>query len=424
MGRAIIHADMDAFFAAVEQRDDPSLHGKPLVVGGAAPRGVVAAASYEARVFGIHSAMPMIRAEQRCAELVRLPPRMTRYAEVSRHVFSIFRSYSPLVEGLSLDEAFIDVSGSARLHGDAEAIARELKRRVREELELVVSIGVGPNKMVAKIASDLDKPDGLVVIPAEQLLDFLHPLPVRRLFGVGQVTGRKLADLGVMTIGELARYPRQTLLSRLGPSAGAHLHDLARGVDDRPVVPDAPPKSLGAEDTFPRDIGDDEELRELVRRQAELVGERLRARGLAAKVVVLKAKRGDHQVKTRRKSLPRATSDGAALARVAIGLLPAARRALGGAALRLTGVSASELQSDEAPQQLSFDEPRREQGAALARCLDAIADRFGHDALRRGTGAADNLLRRRDGRASGGPGGLDSGEDESDGPRVVPTHEE
>ncbi|PIE18802.1 MAG: DNA polymerase IV [Proteobacteria bacterium] len=404
MARAILHADMDAFFAAVEQHDDPSLRGKPLVVGGEAPRGVVAAASYEARVYGIHSAMPMIRAQQRCPELVRLSPRMARYAEVSRQVFAIFRSYSPLVEGLSLDEAFIDCSASGRLHGSAEEIAKEIKRRVREELSLVVSIGVGPNKMVAKIASDLDKPDGLLVVCADEMLAFLHPLPARRLFGVGKVTERKLAALGIRTVGELAAYPRQTLLSRLGKRVGAHLHDLARGVDDRPVVPDAPPKSLGAEDTFTRDIDDDQELRQIVRRQAELVGERLRARELAAKVVVLKAKSGDHRVKTRRKRLQRPTSDGVVLARAAITLLPSARRALGGAALRLTGVTASELSAHETPKQLSFDEAQHAQGDALARTLDAIAGRFGAAALQRGVQSGDNLLRRRDGRASGGPG--------------------
>ncbi|MCK5798655.1 MAG: DNA polymerase IV [Deltaproteobacteria bacterium] len=404
MARTILHADMDAFFASVEQRDDPKLLGLPVVVGGPAPRGVVAAASYEARRYGIHSAMPMVRAMERCPKLIRIAPRMSRYTEVSHRVFAIFRSYSSLVEGLSLDEAFVDVTGSLRLHGDAVTIARRIKRRVRDELDLVVSIGVGPNKLIAKIASDLDKPDGLRVVLKDEVEAFLHPLPVRRLFGVGAVTARKLEALDVTTVSDLATHSRDDLIALLGASSGAHLHDLARGIDERPVITETPPKSLGAEDTFTSDLNDDDDLKEIVRRQAEHVGEGLRAKKLVAKVVVLKVKSHDHRVKTRQKSLRRPTSDGAALARVACALLPAARRSLGGddVPLRLTGVTAAMLTAtsiaDAAPLQLTFDEDARAQGDALSQTLDAISARFGKGALHRGPvdDAAGRLRDERD----------------------------
>lgn len=428
--RTILHADMDAFYASVEQRDDATLRGRPLVVGGAAPRGVVAAASYEARTYGIHSAMPTIRALQRCPELVCIAPRMERYAEVSRQVFAIFRSTSPLVEGLSLDEAFIDISGTERLHGSAEGVARAIKERVRRELELVVSLGVGPSKLIAKIASDLDKPDGLRIVRPDEVLAFLGPLPATRLWGVGRVTAERLAGLGIRTIAELAAYPRDALLRRLGANVGAQLHDQAQGIDEREVIPDTPAKSLGAEDTLERDVSDLDELSRLVRSQAEHVGRRLRSAGLVAGVVVLKVKTADFRQRTRQRSLARPCADGAVLAKVALELLPRLLRELDGAALRLTGVTASRLEADRAPQQLSFDDtlrataqaptskvgpslpPRdghefdgeRRRGEALARTLDAIAERFGDSALQRGGGQRDNVLRRRDGRGSGGPG--------------------
>ncbi|MBC7977896.1 MAG: DNA polymerase IV, partial [Myxococcales bacterium] len=212
----ILHVDLDAFYAAVEQRDNPALRGKPVLVGGSARRGVVAACSYESRVFGIHSAMPMAEALRRCPHAIVVRHRMDRYAAASHELFAILGDYSPEVEGLSLDEAFLDVTASERLLGDGLTIAREIKRRVRAQLALVASVGVAPIKLAAKIASDIDKPDGLRVVPPDQLLAFLHPLPVTRLWGVGETTRAVLASMGLSTIGDVARYPEKSLIARLG----------------------------------------------------------------------------------------------------------------------------------------------------------------------------------------------------------------
>jgi DNA polymerase-4 len=373
--RTIIHADMDAFYASVEQRDNPDLRGRPVVVGGPARRGVVSAASYEARRFGIHSAMPMARAMRRCSELVVIPPRMEHYAAISDQVFAIFREYSPLVEPLSLDEAFIDVSGTERLHGEPADIARAIKRCVRERLDLVVSIGVAPNKFVAKVASDHGKPDGLVVVALDEVLDFLHPLPVGRIFGVGKVTLKALGRMGITTIGELAAYPRDALRSRFGEH-GEHLWSLSRGVDERAVEPRHEAKSLGHENTFAADKSDLEELTLIVKEQADRVAGRLRKHGLRAGGVMLKAKTADFKLLTRQRRLPRPTCDGDTLGRTAGELLAALMAEVPGP-FRLTGVAGTDLTSEEEPRQLTLDEPEHKQREELARTLDAISARFG-----------------------------------------------
>ncbi len=391
MTRTILHADMDAFYASVEQRDDPSLRGQPVVVGGPVRRGVVAAASYEARRFGIKSAMPMARAQRLCPELRVIRPRFDVYAAVSEQVFAILSSYSPLLEPLSLDEAFLDLTGTERFHGEAREVARAIKERVRRELELVVSIGVGPNKLCAKIASDLGKPDGLVVVPAGKARAFLHPLPIGRLFGVGKVTEARLRELGITTVGELAAWPEGQLVARLG-SLGSELHLQARGEDERPVVSDRPPESIGAEDPFAADLTSLEELEPRVRDQAERVARRLRADGYRARVIVLKVKTADFVLRTRRRSLPRPTSDSAVIHAVAGELLRKLHPGLG--PVRLTGVTAGGLATEEAKAQLSFDEVERreqraaEEGEALGRTLDEISARFGQGALVRGSALA------------------------------------
>ncbi|MBA3451811.1 MAG: DNA polymerase IV, partial [Deltaproteobacteria bacterium] len=321
MTRTILHVDLDAFFAAVEQRDDPSLRGKPVLVGGSARRGVVAACSYEARVFGIKSAMPMAEALRRCPRAIVVRHHMERYAEASQTFFQILGDFSPEVEGLSLDEAFLDVTASERLLGDGPTIAREIKRRVRAELSLVASVGVAPIKFAAKIASDIDKPDGLRVIAPDGVLSFLHPLPMTRLWGVGDATREILASMGLSTIGDVARYPENALVGRLGAVTGHHLAALARGEDHRPVISESDPVSVGHQETFDEDIDDKGELAVLLLEQADRVAVRLREAGLRARAVVLIIKYDDFRQITRRMTLEAPTSDGGVLSRTAIELL-------------------------------------------------------------------------------------------------------
>ncbi|MDH5491573.1 MAG: DNA polymerase IV, partial [Myxococcales bacterium] len=301
--RQILHVDMDAFFASVEQRDDPALRARPVLVGGASPRGVVAAASYEARRFGCRSAMPMEQARRRCPEAIVCKPRMERYAELSREIFEIFGRYTPLVEGLSVDEAFLDVSGSLRLFGDARTIAERIKAEIREELQLTASAGVATSKFVAKVASDLGKPDGLLVVPAEQVETFLAPLPIRRMWGVGPKAADRLEAAGLRTIGALARTSEATLERLLG-SWGPIARALARGDDPRPVAARADAKSVGAEETFERDLRSAEALGQRLLAQAGRVSARLFAEGLSGTVVTVKLKDARHRSRTRQRRLP------------------------------------------------------------------------------------------------------------------------
>jgi DNA polymerase-4 len=390
--RTIIHLDLDAFYASVEQLDDPSLEGRPVIVGGTGRRGVVAAASYEARRFGVRSAMPTARARRLCPEGVFLPPRFERYGDLSHRVFEIYRRYTPLVEPLSLDEAFLDVTESRALHGSGRDIALAVKRAVREETGLTVSAGVAEVKMAAKIATDLGKPDGLTVVPEGEVAAFLAPLPVGRLWGVGAVTEKALRRLGIATIGELARFPEAVLSEKFG-APGRHMHALARGEDPRPVVPDEAAKSIGAEDTFDEDLAGLEALWPRLLDQVERVARRLRAAGVRGRTVTLKLKYSDFTLVTRRCTLPEPTDDGRAIA-------DAIRSDLARADLsrpvRLTGVAVSGFEGEgeggRAVQggQLGLFESRPEprpdgRRERLNAALDAIAGRHGEDAVRPAT---------------------------------------
>jgi DNA polymerase-4 len=451
---------MDAFYASVEQRDRPELRGRPIVVGGAGPRGVVAAASYEARVFGVRSAMSSVEAKRRCPELVFVPGDMARYAKESRRIFEIFRRYSPLVEGLSLDEAFLDLTGSERLLGAPREVALRLRREVRAVTSLAVSVGIGPVKMVAKIASAMAKPDGLLEVEAANVRAFLDPLPVRKIWGVGEVAEARLARLGFRTIGDLARAEPLALHRSLG-DFGVAIGRLARGEDVREVEPHREAVSLSEENTFERDVDDRETLERTILSHAEAVARRLRRQELMARRVVLKWRLGrrrkegprGYPVRTRQATLVTATDDGGEIARVAISLLEDALaepvRLLGVGVSSLVGVTGSLDASDSegaaesmacarptargaraeqlalfppeadaagsygsAPQpghaqdvaaaratatrgrvadgagaasRAAQDRPRRQR---LNRALDALADRFGDDVVRRASQAA------------------------------------
>jgi DNA polymerase IV len=383
--RTVLHVDMDAFYASVEQRDHPELRGKPVIVAGDPRRGVVLAASYEARPFGVRSAMPAAQALKLCPHGVFVPMRMERYAETSREVFSIFRRYTPLVEPLSLDEAFLDVTASRRLFGDGVAIARRIREDVRREVRLTASAGVAASKFVAKVASDLGKPDGLVVVPPGDEAAFLAPLPIERMWGVGEVASERLRSVGIRTIGDLQR-PGAAALSHVAESMIA----LAHGLDPRAVVPDAGARSVGAEDTFGDDLEKDE-LRPHVQQQAERVARRLRAESIEGRVVTLKIKlaekgaRGKYRVFTRRTTLDAPTAEGARIFRAAAALLEEAP--IDGRRVRLTGVSVSDLSPSGRRQLLLFEKPaaERDRQARLDRTLDGIARKFGPGAIRRGT---------------------------------------
>ena len=284
----ILHIDMDAFYASVEQRDRPELRGKPVIVGGSAEgRGVVCAASYEARLFGVHSAMPAAKARRLCPDGIFVSPRMSRYADISCRIRKIFHQYTPLVEPLSLDEAFLDVTGSKPLFGSAVEIGQRIKSEIRHELRLVCSVGVAPNKFLAKIASDVEKPDGFVVVDPSGIQEFLDPLPVGRLWGVGRATNHALELLGIDTIGQLRRLPQETMTELYGEH-GRHLWQLARGVDDRQVVPDRDAKSISHETTFAIDVDDHDVLRAWVLDLSDQVGCRLRSQALLGSTVHLK----------------------------------------------------------------------------------------------------------------------------------------
>ena len=391
MTRTILHVDLDAFYAAVEQRDDPSLRGKPVLVGGSAKRGVVASCSYEARTFGIRSAMPMAEALRRCPRAIVVRHRMDRYVEASRAFFAILGDYSPEVEGLSLDEAFLDVTASERLLGDGPTIARAIKRRVRESLLLVASVGVAPIKFAAKIASDIDKPDGLRVVAPDQLLAFLHPLPVTRLWGVGETTRASLESIGLSTIGDVARYPEAALVARLGDLTGPHLAALARGEDSRHVIAEHEPVSVGHQETFEDDYEDKGELAVILLDQADRIAHRLRESNLRARAVVLTVKYDDFRQITRRTTLDTASSDGGVLARTAIDLLAKVTvEPRTGMRVRLCGISATQLEPRDAPRQLGFDEAVRAKGERLGDTIDKVAEKFGKSAIRRAVHLRDD----------------------------------
>ncbi len=379
--RQILHVDMDAFYASVEQLDDPALRGKPVLVGGPSRRGVVTAASYEARPFGARSAMPMAEALRKCPHAIVVPPRMARYAEVSGIVFEIFRRFTPLVESLSLDEAFLDVTDSQSLFGDGAKIARSIKGCILRELGLLASAGVATCKFVAKVASDLKKPDALVVVRAGEERAFLAPLPIERMWGVGKKTAPRMRDAGFSTIGDLAS-ARQEDLERFLGKWGREVHGLARGEDDRDVEPDREPKSIGAEETHEYDL----ETREAVERslldRAAHVAQRLVREGYWARTVTVKLKYADFTLLTRRTSLPDPVSDTTSIYETARALLD--RFPLEGERIRLVGLSMSELH-DRAPPPKLFVDPAADRRRKLEEVVSDVSARFGDDGITRAT---------------------------------------
>jgi DNA polymerase IV len=373
--RAILHLDMDAFYASVEQRDNPALRGRPVIVGGHPKRGVVLAASYQVRPSGVRSAMPMARALRLAPDAVVVPPRFQAYAEASEQVFSIFERYTPLVEPLSLDEAFLDVTGSVSLFGQPSAITSRIRREVAEEVGLPCSAGIAAVKFVAKVASDLAKPNGQREVPEADTRAFLAPLPVARLWGVGPKLEAALLTLGLRTVGDVARADGTLLAEQLGDT-GRHLAALSRGEDDRTVVPDRQAKSIGAEDTFAEDTESPDVLQRALHAQALRVGRRLRRAGLKARTVQLKVKLSDFTLLTRRLTLETPTDDGQRLYREAAALFA---RLGPQKAIRLTGVSAQELVGERSQLGLFVEPDAR--STRLNAALDAIALRYGQGAV-------------------------------------------
>ncbi|HFE32687.1 MAG TPA: DNA polymerase IV [Gammaproteobacteria bacterium] len=382
----IIHADMDAFYASVEIRERPELRGRPVAVGGSAEgRGVIAAASYAARQYGVRSAMPTSTALKRCPDLVLLPVRMSLYAGVSRQIQAIFARYTPLIEPLSLDEAFLDVSASERLFGPAAKIARRIKREVHEELGLVVSTGVAPNKFLAKIASDLGKPDGFVEVAADGVQAFLDPLPVSRLWGVGRVTGAALQQQGIHTIADLRRQPPETLRRQFGEH-GQQLWRLAHGIDARPVVAEHEAKSISHETTFARDIDDPDTLRAVLLDLTEQVAWRLRRHGKRGRTVQLKLRFDDFRTVTRAHSLRQAT-DATQVIWHTVSRLLDRELAQGIPPLRLLGMGVSGFDEDaDSGRQGDLFAATAAENEAVDRIADDINTRFGGKVLQRARG--------------------------------------
>jgi DNA polymerase-4 len=373
--RTILHVDMDAFYASVEQRDDPTLRGKPVIVGGQSRRGVVLAASYEVRPFGVRSAMPMAEALRKAPHAIVVPPHRDRYEKASEEAFAIFHRYTPLVEPLSLDEAFLDVTASRSLFGDGETIARAIKRDVHQELGLTASAGVAACKFAAKVASDLRKPDGLVVVPDDGVAEFLAPLPIERMWGVGPKTAPKMRALGYSTIGDLTRGSTETLERVLGVW-GVEVARLARGEDARDVVPDALAKSIGAEETYEEDLVGADAIAPTLLDHAARVARRLVRAGLSARTVTVKIKYADFSIRTRRTTLPEPVQDTDGIHRAAIDLL--ARMPLQGQRVRLTGVSVSGI-SEGAPPPALFPDAEAERRRRVEEVTARIADRFGDE---------------------------------------------
>ncbi len=386
--RQIIHVDMDAFYASVEQHDRPELRGKAVIVAGdPKARGVVSAASYEARKFGVHSAMPTAQALRRCPHAVLLPVRMERYVEVSHAIQSIFERYTPLVEPISLDEAFLDVTASTNLFGSAEQIGRNIKEQIISQTQLTASVGVAPNKFLAKLASDLKKPDGFVVITEQNKQEILDPLGVGRIWGVGKVTETALHSRGIRTIADLCATPEIELRGLVGNGA-TELLRLARGEDDSEVEAARQAKSLSSEQTFATDVSDSAILLGVLLEQVEEVAQRLRRRRLKARTVTLKLRYGDFRTVTRSETLGEATNLTQVLWATAERVFRQWQQSASGA-LRLLGFGATGLESQEAGQATLFPDPQAEKLERLDRAMDAIRDRYGRRAVHRGNRPAE-----------------------------------
>jgi len=379
--KQIIHLDMDAFYASVEQRDRPELRGRPVIVGGSSRRGVVAACSYEARTFGVHSAMPIARAVRLCPEAVLLPVRMSRYREISGKIFHIFGRFTDRIEPLSIDEAFLDVSDCGRLFGPARVVAEAIRALVREETGLAISAGVAPNKFLAKLASESAKPDGLLEVPPEAIDSFLCPLPVSRLWGVGRVTQEKLERLGFRRVDDLRRIGRTELVRLLG-SVGDHIFHLAWGRDDRPVETEAEIKSVGHEETFEQDLLDTERIRLEIFSLAERVAARLRKKEFIGRCLTLKIRYSDFVMVTRSETLDRGIDQGPSIFRVAVPLLE--RTEAGSRPVRLLGLTLSRLERKNTGQQGLFGREESGKLESLESAVDRICERFGTCGVRRG----------------------------------------
>jgi DNA polymerase IV len=377
--RAILHVDMDAFYASVEERDRPELKGKPVIVGGTGGRGVVAAANYVVRQYGVRSAMPMREALRRCPEAICVHPRMSRYKEVSGQVFEIFHEFTPIVEGLSLDEAFLDVTASQQLHGDPVVIATEIRRRIRATTDLTASVGIAPNKLLAKIASDLNKPDGMFRIGADNLQATLDPLPIQKLFGIGPKTLPAVHAAGIRSFGDL-RAAGDELVWRVFGKHGPLMRERASGIDDRPVEAHREEQSISAEETFDTDIKDGPYLRAHLMRLADRTAARLRAHDLAAGRVTVKIRRGDFTTFTRQRSIEPPTQDTAVVSGVAQSLFDEWSATRSAAAVRLLGVGVGDLRTLGQADLFSSGPPRE---SRLDAAIDGIRGRFGTELLTR-----------------------------------------
>lgn len=376
--RWILHVDMDAFFAAVEQRDHEPYRGRPLIVGGLGPRGVVSTASYEARAFGVHSAMPMAEARRRCPDAIFLPGDFPRYRAASNEIFQILARFSPLVEPLSIDEGFLDLTGMERLMPDGiRAYGQSLKDAIRRETGLVASVGVAPNKFLAKLASDMEKPDGLTVMKAEDIPRLVWPLPAKRIWGVGEKTNGRLAVFGYRTIGAIAHADLKKLTKEVGERLARHLHDLANGRDDRPVEPTRKVQSIGREITFPKDLRSPEEAKEALLKLAEEVGWRLRRAGKRANTIHLKLRLGDFSTFTRQRTFDVPLCYDEDLYEAACALFDTMKRPPGG--IRLLGISGSGF--DKAGELSLFDDSQKKE--RLYTAIDTLRQRYGENILTR-----------------------------------------
>jgi DNA polymerase IV len=373
----ILHADLDSFYASVEQRDDPSLRGRPVIVGA----GVVLAASYEAKAYGIRTAMGSGQVRSLCPCAVVVPPRMSAYTEASKAVFEVFRDTTPLVEGLSIDEAFLDVGGLRRVSGPPVEIAERLRRTVLERVGLPITVGVARTKFLAKVASAVAKPDGLLVVPPDGELAFLHPLPVERLWGVGRVTGAKLRSRGITTVADVARLPQAALVSMLGPASGRHIHALAHNVDPRPVVVGRRRRSIGSQCALGRSRRTSEAVDAVLVSLVDRVTRRMRAAGRVGRTVVLRLRFDDFSRATRSHTMDRATAETGPILTMARVLLAGARPIIGRQGLTLVGISIGNLDDGGAVQlALPFE---RASGGALDAALDDVRERFGSSAVTR-----------------------------------------
>ena len=382
--RSIIHLDMDAFYPAVEALDKPELRGKPVIVGGSRERGVVSSASYEARRFGVHSAQPIATAIRLCPDGIFMPVRMSRYKEVSRQIFGIFHRFTPLVEPLSIDEAFLDLTGAERLMGQTKVIAKKIRETVLKKTGLTVSAGVASSKFVAKIASDIDKPDGLTVVPPDRVMEFLDPLPIKKMWGVGKITQQALARLSVKTFKDLRQIPVEILEKKFG-ERGTAMHLLSMGIDERDVEPERETKSIGHEQTFMKDILNPDQAKKEILSLANRVAQRMRREKVRGNTVSLKVKYSDFTQITRAATLPEPTDDSMEIYSISCRLLK--KTAVGKRPVRLLGISLSQLSTLENEKQLFLfaQDKEYQKRKNLNTALDSICNKFGEKSIRPAT---------------------------------------